>query len=130
MRKDPGSNPAADMVDAARNTAWDLEFSPVKMSAKLAVCVALILCATAALVVAGGLGYNPSYYPGLVSGFANNFYSYQPAAGFKNCRYWCRSQFTRQYYCCNNLNGGGFGGGFNNFGGRFNGGYGGGGKIW
>ncbi|KAF2349920.1 Low-density lipoprotein (LDL) receptor class A repeat [Trinorchestia longiramus] len=23
-RKDPGSNPAADMVDAARNTAWDL----------------------------------------------------------------------------------------------------------
>ncbi|KAF2360031.1 Tetratricopeptide SHNi-TPR domain [Trinorchestia longiramus] len=24
-RKDPGSNPAADMVDAARNTAWDLE---------------------------------------------------------------------------------------------------------
>ncbi|KAF2359862.1 Proteasome assembly chaperone 1 [Trinorchestia longiramus] len=24
-RKDPGSNPAADMVDAARNTAWDLD---------------------------------------------------------------------------------------------------------
>ncbi|KAF2355308.1 Peptidase C1A papain C-terminal [Trinorchestia longiramus] len=24
-REDPGSNPAADMVDAARNTAWDLE---------------------------------------------------------------------------------------------------------
>ncbi|KAF2361284.1 hypothetical protein FHG87_007959 [Trinorchestia longiramus] len=24
-RKDPGSNPAADMVDAARNKAWDLE---------------------------------------------------------------------------------------------------------
>ncbi|KAF2355266.1 hypothetical protein FHG87_013977 [Trinorchestia longiramus] len=23
-REDPGSNPAADMVDAARNTAWDL----------------------------------------------------------------------------------------------------------
>ncbi|KAF2350570.1 hypothetical protein FHG87_018676 [Trinorchestia longiramus] len=23
-RKDPGSNPAADMVDAARNTAWDM----------------------------------------------------------------------------------------------------------
>ncbi|KAF2346248.1 hypothetical protein FHG87_022996, partial [Trinorchestia longiramus] len=22
-REDPGSNPAADMVDAARNTAWD-----------------------------------------------------------------------------------------------------------
>ncbi|KAF2352945.1 Myosin VI cargo binding domain [Trinorchestia longiramus] len=26
-QKDPGSNPAADMVDAARNTAWDLENS-------------------------------------------------------------------------------------------------------
>ncbi|KAF2361123.1 hypothetical protein FHG87_008121 [Trinorchestia longiramus] len=24
LEKDPGSNPAADMVDAARNTAWDL----------------------------------------------------------------------------------------------------------
>ncbi|KAF2360373.1 Peptidase S8A tripeptidyl peptidase II arthropoda [Trinorchestia longiramus] len=28
-RKDPGSNPAADMVDAARNTAWDLGDSRV-----------------------------------------------------------------------------------------------------
>ncbi|KAF2345738.1 hypothetical protein FHG87_023506 [Trinorchestia longiramus] len=27
-RKDPGSNPAADMVDAARNTAWDLGKQP------------------------------------------------------------------------------------------------------
>ncbi|KAF2368789.1 G-patch domain [Trinorchestia longiramus] len=27
-RKDPGSNPAADMVDAARNTAWDLGIQP------------------------------------------------------------------------------------------------------
>ncbi|KAF2367084.1 hypothetical protein FHG87_002163 [Trinorchestia longiramus] len=26
--KDPGSNPAADMVDAARNTAWDLGKQP------------------------------------------------------------------------------------------------------
>ncbi|KAF2354521.1 hypothetical protein FHG87_014723 [Trinorchestia longiramus] len=26
-RKDPGSNPAANMVDAARNTAWDLELT-------------------------------------------------------------------------------------------------------
>ncbi|KAF2359280.1 hypothetical protein FHG87_009967 [Trinorchestia longiramus] len=27
-REDPGSNPAADMVDAARNTAWDLGKQP------------------------------------------------------------------------------------------------------
>ncbi|KAF2351039.1 hypothetical protein FHG87_018207 [Trinorchestia longiramus] len=27
-RKDPGSNPAADMVDAARKTAWDLGKQP------------------------------------------------------------------------------------------------------
>ncbi|KAF2349436.1 hypothetical protein FHG87_019809 [Trinorchestia longiramus] len=27
-RKDPGSNPAADMVDVARNTAWDLGKKP------------------------------------------------------------------------------------------------------
>ncbi|KAF2364637.1 Ribonuclease H-like domain, partial [Trinorchestia longiramus] len=27
-RKDPGSNPAADVVDAARNTAWDLGKQP------------------------------------------------------------------------------------------------------
>ncbi|KAF2362750.1 hypothetical protein FHG87_006497 [Trinorchestia longiramus] len=27
-RKDPGSDPAADMVDAARNTAWDLGIKP------------------------------------------------------------------------------------------------------
>ncbi|KAF2358605.1 C-type lectin fold [Trinorchestia longiramus] len=27
-REDPGSNPAADMVDAARNTAWDLGIQP------------------------------------------------------------------------------------------------------
>ncbi|KAF2361202.1 EF-hand domain [Trinorchestia longiramus] len=29
-REDPGSNPAADMVDAARNTAWDLDTPKVK----------------------------------------------------------------------------------------------------
>ncbi|KAF2367945.1 hypothetical protein FHG87_001300 [Trinorchestia longiramus] len=27
-REDPGSNPTADMVDAARNTAWDLGIQP------------------------------------------------------------------------------------------------------
>ncbi|KAF2352422.1 hypothetical protein FHG87_016822 [Trinorchestia longiramus] len=32
-RKDPGSNPAADMVDAGRNTAWDLD-----LSADIRVC--------------------------------------------------------------------------------------------
>ncbi|KAF2360301.1 hypothetical protein FHG87_008945 [Trinorchestia longiramus] len=30
-RKDPGSNPAADIVDAARNTAWDLEWLAIPL---------------------------------------------------------------------------------------------------
>ncbi|KAF2355076.1 Cytochrome P450 [Trinorchestia longiramus] len=34
-RKDPGSNPAADMVDAARNTAWDFESKASLQRSKL-----------------------------------------------------------------------------------------------
>ncbi|KAA0203159.1 hypothetical protein HAZT_HAZT004383 [Hyalella azteca] len=92
--------------------------------------VGLVLLAIAvALVASNGLGYNPSHYPGLVSGFGNNFLNYQPAAGYGNCKYWCRSPHTRKYYCCDNLNagiyGGGIGGGLGGFGGG-HGGFGGG----
>ncbi|XP_069986040.1 uncharacterized protein [Penaeus vannamei] len=46
----------------------------------------------------GAGSFNPAHYPGLVPGFG--FHSTQPAFGFNKCKYWCKSSFTRQYYCC------------------------------
>merc|ERR1719153_439720 len=94
----------------------------------------LVLLAVAACVSAVP-SFNHLHYPGLVGGFGNQFYNYQPNAGYGGCRYWCRSSFTNQYYCCTTpqqafTQGGGFnqgfGAGFNQgFGGGFNQGFGG-----
>ncbi|KAF2365908.1 Immunoglobulin I-set [Trinorchestia longiramus] len=50
-REDPGSNPAADMVDAARNTAWDLGEHPAAMQhgghSPQALSITLVLTALA-----------------------------------------------------------------------------------
>nr|XP_027218357.1 pupal cuticle protein Edg-91-like isoform X2 [Penaeus vannamei] len=46
----------------------------------------------------GGGSFNPAHFPGLLPGFG--FYNTQPAFGFNKCKYWCKSSFTRQYYCC------------------------------
>ncbi|KAF2362240.1 Ionotropic glutamate receptor L-glutamate and glycine-binding domain [Trinorchestia longiramus] len=77
-RKDPGLNPAADMVDAARNTAWDLGFVhatnylvSTTASSKLAmdphellavVCSLAVTrsCSSVQLVTASLEGYNSS----------------------------------------------------------------------
>ncbi|KAF2366434.1 hypothetical protein FHG87_002791 [Trinorchestia longiramus] len=49
-RKDPGSNPAADMVDAARNTAWDLEGDESGDSDGGVECYVVVKCMRAARI--------------------------------------------------------------------------------
>ncbi|MPC55543.1 uncharacterized protein LOC123503218 [Portunus trituberculatus] len=43
--------------------------------------------------------WNPSYYPNLQPGWGGQFFNTYPTQQF-GCRYWCRSTFTGQYYCC------------------------------
>ncbi|XP_047468835.1 acanthoscurrin-2-like [Penaeus chinensis] len=46
-----------------------------------------------------GVGsFNPAHFPGLVPGFG--FHVNRPVFGYNKCKYWCRSSYTRQYYCC------------------------------
>ncbi|XP_037801160.1 uncharacterized protein LOC119596072 isoform X1 [Penaeus monodon] len=46
----------------------------------------------------GAGSFNPTHFPGLVPGFG--FHLNQPASGYNNCKYWCKSTYTKQYYCC------------------------------
>ncbi|XP_047501413.1 uncharacterized protein LOC125047240 [Penaeus chinensis] len=46
----------------------------------------------------GAGSFNPTHFPGLVPGFG--FHLNQPVSGYNKCKYWCRSSYTRQYYCC------------------------------
>ncbi|XP_037800934.1 glycine-rich cell wall structural protein-like [Penaeus monodon] len=48
--------------------------------------------------VHGAGSFNPAYYPGLLPGFG--FHVNRPTFGYNKCKYWCRSSYTRQYYCC------------------------------
>jgi len=49
-------------------------------------------------------GFNTGYYPNLVNGWGGNFYNYNPGHNYGGCRYWCRSFYTSQYYCCQTPN--------------------------
>ncbi|XP_063612365.1 uncharacterized protein LOC134785562 [Penaeus indicus] len=46
----------------------------------------------------GAGSFNPAHFPGLVPGFG--FHLNQPASGYNKCKYWCKSSYTNQYYCC------------------------------
>ncbi|XP_064104768.1 acanthoscurrin-1-like [Macrobrachium nipponense] len=46
----------------------------------------------------GGSSFNPAHFPDLVPGFP--FHQSHPGQGFGGCKYWCRSSYQNNYYCC------------------------------
>jgi len=88
------------------------------MAKLIALCLAIVLCLFGAARAAPS--FNFAHYPNILSGFHGHIYSYRPQVNQYGCTYWCRSQFTSQYYCCSSpqeefLAGNRRVGGFNNF---------------
>ncbi|XP_047501388.1 holotricin-3-like [Penaeus chinensis] len=46
----------------------------------------------------GAGSFNTAHYPGLVPGYS--FYDQRPVLGYNTCKYWCKSNYTNKYYCC------------------------------
>ncbi|XP_042868585.1 uncharacterized protein LOC122250914 [Penaeus japonicus] len=46
----------------------------------------------------GAGSFNTAHYPNLVPGYS--FYDNRPAVGYNQCKFWCKSDFTGKYYCC------------------------------
>ncbi|XP_063611896.1 holotricin-3-like [Penaeus indicus] len=46
----------------------------------------------------GAASFNTAHYPGLVPGYS--FYDQRPVLGYNTCKYWCKSNYTNKYYCC------------------------------
>ncbi|XP_047501375.1 holotricin-3-like [Penaeus chinensis] len=46
----------------------------------------------------GAGSFNTAHYPGLVPGYS--FYDQRPVLGYNKCKYWCKSNYTNKYYCC------------------------------
>lgn len=82
----------------------------LKMARALLLACFLVVAVMATVTLAQ---WNPNYYPGLAPGWGGIFHnSYPPnnyGGGFGDgfgggygggCRYWCRSSYTNQYYCC------------------------------
>ncbi|XP_037802421.1 uncharacterized protein LOC119597023 [Penaeus monodon] len=46
----------------------------------------------------GAGSFNTAHYPGIVPGYS--FYDQRPVLGYNSCKYWCKSNYTNKYYCC------------------------------
>ncbi|XP_063611899.1 tenecin-3-like [Penaeus indicus] len=46
----------------------------------------------------GAGSFNTAHYPGIVPGYS--FYDQRPVLGYNTCKYWCKSNYTNKYYCC------------------------------
>jgi len=67
----------------------------LKMAKLFALCFAALLCGTMAYPQ-----FNYGHYPNFIPGLQSHIYNYRPQFTPTGCTYWCRSQFTSQYYCC------------------------------